>query len=132
MNKYKVTHYSAMEITIPIKKEEQLPFYEKHKPLIIKRSNELDTNKKQSSKIIEMSEWFDFADEYTEEGYSNAWVEPKWETEVFADNKEEAINQIKDGYYNCLEGQTIGEMGIMHDTSDVIIDETFEAELINE
>ena len=132
MNKYKVTHYSAMEIAIPINKEEQAPFYAKHIPLIIERSNKLDTNKNQSSKIIEMSEWFDFADEYTEEGYSNAWVEPKWETEVFADSKEEAINKVKDGYYNCLEGETIGDTFIHHDTANVIIDETFEAEIIKE
>ena len=132
MNKYKVTHYSAMEISIPIKGEEQAPFYAKHRPLIIERSEQLDTNKNQSSKIIEMSEWFDFADEYTEEGYSNAWVEPKWETEVIADNIEEAINKVKDGYYNCIEGETIGDTFIHHDTADVIIDESFEVELIKE
>tara|TARA_A100000171_G_C2072268_1_gene115324 strand:+ start:412 stop:810 length:399 start_codon:yes stop_codon:yes gene_type:complete len=132
MNKYKVTHYSAMEISIPIKEEEQAPFYAKHRPLIIERSEQLDTNKNQSSKIIEMSEWFDFADEYTEEGYSNAWVEPKWETEVVADNIEEAINKVKDGYYNCIEGETIGDTFIHHDTVDVIIGESFEAELIKE
>ena len=88
-----------MEITIPFKEENQAPFYAKLRPLIIERSNKLDTNKDQSSKIVVMSEWFDFSDEYrdaTEEGYSNAWVEPKWETEVFADSKEEAINKVKD------------------------------------
>ena len=132
MNKYKVTHYSAMEISIPIKEEDQAPFYAKHRPLIIERSEQLDTNKKLSSKIIEMSEWFDFADEYTEEGYSNAWVEPKWETEVIADSKEEAINKVKDGYYNCIEGETIGDTFIHHDTADVIIEESFEVELIKE
>ena len=79
-----------------------------------------------------MSESFVISNDDYEEGYSNAWVEPKWETEVFADSKEEAINKVKDGYYNCLEGETIGDTFIHHDTADVIIDETFEAQLIKD
>ena len=130
MKKYKITHFSAMEITIPINKEEQSSFYENHIPLIIERSNQLNTNIDESSKIIELPTWFDFADENEEEGYSNAWIEPKWETEVFAHSEEEAINEVKDGYYNSLEGETIGEMSITHDTANVIIDETFKAELV--
>lgn len=131
MKKYKVTHYSAMQISIPpMKEEDESPFYEKHKPLIIEKSEELDTNENESSKIIEMSESFVISNDYYEEGYSNAWVEPKWETEVFADSKEEAINKVKDGYYNCLEGETIGDTFIHHDTANVIIDETFEAQEI--
>ena len=133
MNKYKVTHYSAMQISIPpMEEEDEALFYEKHKPLIIERSEQLNTNKNQSSKIIEMSEWFTISNDYYEEGYSNAWVEPKWETEVIADSKEEAINKVKYGYYNCLEGETIGDTFIHHDIADVIIDETFEAEIIKE
>tara|TARA_R110002124_G_scaffold277235_1_gene448369 strand:- start:971 stop:1363 length:393 start_codon:yes stop_codon:yes gene_type:complete len=130
MNKYKITHFSAMEITIPINKEEQSSFYEKHIPLIIERSNQLNTNIDESSKIIELPTWFDFADENEEDGYSNAWIEPKWETEVFAHSEEEAINEVKDGYYNSLEGETIGEMSITHDTANLIFGETFKAELV--
>jgi len=119
-----------MEITIPINKEEQSSFYEKHIPLIIERSNQFNTNIDESSKIIELPTWFDFADEYKEDGFSNAWIEPKWETEVFANSEEEAINEVKDGYYNSLEGETIGKLSITHDTANVIIDETFKAELV--
>lgn len=133
MNKYKVTHYSAVQISIPpMEEEDEAPFYKKHKPLIIERSEQLDTNNNQSSKIIEMSEWFTISNDDYKEGYSNAWVEPKWETEVIADSKEEAINKVKDGYYNCIEGETIGDTFIHHDTADVIIEESFEVELIKE
>ena len=122
-----------MQISIPpMKEEDESPFYEKHKPLIIERSEQLDTNENESSKIIEMSEWFNISNDDYEEGYANAWVEPKWETEVFADSKEEAINKVKDGYYNCIEGETIGDTFIHHDTADVIIEESFEVKLIKE
>jgi len=122
-----------MQISIPPMDEDDEPaFYEKHKPLIIERSKKLDTNKNESSKIVELSEWFNISNEHYEEGYSNAWIEPKWESEVFANSEEEAINEVKDGYYNSLEGETIGDTYIHHDTANVIIYETFKAELINE
>ena len=131
MNKYKITHFSAMQISIPpMDEKDESAFYEKHKPLIIERSKKLDTNENESSKIVEMSEWFNISNDHYEDGYSNAWIEPKWETEVFAHSEEEAINEVKDGYYNSLEGETIGATYIHHDTANVIIDETFKAELV--